>query len=293
MLTCPVSVIIPTYNRAAFLQRSIKSVDKQSLPCAEIIVVDDGSTDNSSEVLDTIKEISRTPIVTIRTENRGVAAARNLGVKNAHYNIISFLDSDDHWNRKKIEKQYSIFEKQSAYQICHTREKWLRRGEHLNQKLKHIPRQGDIFSHCLELCGVGMSTVMMEKELFEKIGGFDESMRCCEDYDLWLRVSSKHEFLLIDESLIVKEGGREDQLSSIYRLGMDERRIYSIQKLLDSEELSARQYKLAMLEFERKIHIFAHGCIKHGKKDIGSTYLELLSLYQSKQQNVYNLNDYE
>jgi len=293
MLTCPVSVIIPTYNRAAFLQRSIKSVDKQSLPCAEIIVVDDGSTDNSSEVLDTIKEISRTPIVTIRTENRGVAAARNLGVKNARYNIISFLDSDDHWNRKKIEKQYSTFENQSAYQICHTREKWLRRGEHLNQKLKHIPRQGDIFSHCLELCGVGMSTVMMEKELFEKIGGFDESMRCCEDYDLWLRVSSKHEFLLIDESLIVKEGGREDQLSSIYRLGMDERRIYSIQKLLDSEELSARQYKLAMLEFERKIHIFAHGCIKHGKKDIGNTYLELLSLYQSKQQNMYNLNDYE
>jgi glycosyltransferase involved in cell wall biosynthesis len=293
MLTCPVSVIIPTYNRAAFLQRSIKSVDKQSLPCAEIIVVDDGSTDNSSEVLDTIKEISRTPIVTIRTENRGVAAARNLGVKKARYNIISFLDSDDHWNRKKNEKQYSTFKNQSTYQICHTREKWLRRGEHLNQKLKHIPRQGDIFSHCLELCGVGMSTVMMEKELFEKVGGFDESMRCCEDYDLWLRVSSKHEFLLIEESLIVKEGGRKDQLSSIYRLGMDERRIYSIQKLLDSEELSARQYKLAMLEFERKINIFAHGCLKHGKKDMGNTYLELLSLYQNKQQNVYNLNDNE
>jgi len=293
MLTCPVSVIIPTYNRAAFLQRSIKSVDKQSLPCAEIIVVDDGSTDNSSELISTIKEKSRTPIVTIRTENRGVAAARNLGVKKARYNIISFLDSDDHWNRKKIEKQYSTFKNQSTYQICHTREKWLRRGVHLNQKLKHIPRQGEIFSHCLELCGVGMSTVMMEKELFEKVGGFDESMRCCEDYDLWLRVSSKHEFLLIDESLIVKEGGREDQLSSIYRLGMDERRIYSIQKLLDSEELSAKQYKLAMLEFERKISIFAHGCLKHGKKDMGNTYLELLSSYQSKQQNVYNLNDNE
>lgn len=293
MLTCPVSVIIPTYNRAAFLQRSIKSVDKQSLPCAEIIVVDDGSTDNSSELISTIKGKSRTPIVTIRTENRGVAAARNLGVEKAHYNIISFLDSDDHWNRKKIEKQYSTFKNQSTYQICHTREKWLRRGVHLNQKLKHIPRQGDIFSHCLELCGVGMSTVMMEKGLFEKVGGFDESMRCCEDYDLWLRVSSKYEFLLIDEPLIVKEGGREDQLSSIYRLGMDERRIYSIQKLLDSEELSAKQFKLAMLELERKIRIFAHGCLKHGKTDMGNTYLELLSLYQNKQEYLHKLNDNE
>lgn len=297
MLTCPVSVIIPTYNRAAFLQRSIKSVDKQSLPCAEIIVVDDGSTDNSSELISAMKEKSRTPIITIRTENRGVAAARNLGVNKARYNIISFLDSDDHWNRKKIEKQYSIFKNQSTHQICHTREKWLRRGVHLNQKRKHIPRQGDIFSHCLELCGVGMSTVMMEKELFLKVGGFDESMRCCEDYDLWLRVSSKHDFLLIDEPLIIKEGGREDQLSCIYRLGMDERRIYSMQKLLDAGELSPKQYKLAMLEFERKIKIFAHGCIKHGKPDMGNRYLKLLSLYQSSQQNgqqnVYNLNDNE
>ena len=290
MSTCPVSVIIPTYNREAFLQRSINSVDKQSLPCAEIIVVDDGSTDNSSVLLATIKENSRTPVVTIRTENRGVAAARNLGVKKARYNIISFLDSDDHWNRKKIEKQYSTFKNQNTYQICHTKEKWLRRGVHLNQKLKHIPRQGDIFSHCLELCGVGMSTVMMEKELFVQFGGFDETMRCCEDYDLWLRVSSKHEFLLIDEPLIVKEGGREDQLSCIHRLGMDERRIYSIKKLLDGGELCPKQYKLAFFEFERKIAIFANGCLKHGKTDAGNTYLKLLDLYQSKQK-MCNLND--
>lgn len=281
MLICPVSVIIPTYNRESFLERAIQSVDKQSLPCAEIIVVDDGSTDNTEELLVELKNKIKTPLITFRTENRGVAAARNLGVKKSRYDVISFLDSDDHWNRKKIEKQYNIFSNQSSYQICHTREKWLRRGVHLNQKLKHIPRQGDIFSHCLELCGVGMSTVMVKKELFERIGGFDETMRCCEDYDLWLRVSAKHEFLLINEPLIVKEGGREDQLSAIYRLGMDERRIYSIQKLLDSGELSSKQYNLAMLEFEKKIDIFAHGCLKHGKTDRGKKYLKLLVLYQS------------
>ncbi len=291
MLTCPVSVIIPTYNRASFLKRAIESVDKQSLSCAEIIIIDDGSTDNTSELICTIKEKVRTPIVTFSTENRGVAAARNLGIANARYNIISFLDSDDHWNRKKIEKQYNTFTSQSRYQICHTREKWLRRGVHLNQKRKHIPRHGDIFSHCLELCAVGMSTVMIEKKLIEEVGGFDETMRCCEDYDLWLRVSATHEFLLIDEPLIVKEGGREDQLSSIYRLGMDERRIYSIKNLLDSGTLSVKQYTLALSEFEKKINIFANGSLKHGKTEIGNTYLELLRVYQSKNENKYNLNN--
>ena len=286
MSTCPVSVIIPTYNRSRFLQRAIESVDKQSLPCDEIIIIDDGSTDETSELLAAIKEKARTPIVTFATKNRGVAAARNLGVENARCSIISFLDSDDHWNKRKLEKQYSTFIRQNRYQICHTREKWLRRGVHLNQKRKHIPRHGNIFSHCLELCGVGMSTVMIEKALFTQIGGFDESMRCCEDYDLWLRVSSQHEFLLIDEPLIVKEGGRDDQLSSIYRLGMDERRIYSIKKLLDSGDLSIKQYTLAMLEFEKKIRIFANGSLKHGKTEIGNSYLELLRLYQSKQENM-------
>lgn len=282
MLTCPVSVIIPTYNRASFLQRAIESVDKQSLACAEIIIVDDGSTDNTTELLDAIKKQANTPIIILRTENRGVAAARNLGVENAHYNIVSFLDSDDHWNRKKLKKQYSAFTEQNTFKICHTREKWLRRGVHLNQKLKHIPRHGDIFSHCLELCGVGMSTVMIAKEIFNEVGGFDETMRCCEDYDLWLRVSAKYAFLLIDEPLIVKEGGRDDQLSSIYRLGMDERRIYSIKKLLDAGDLSVKHYGLAMLEFERKIRIFANGCLKHSKTEIGNSYLELLNLYQCK-----------
>lgn len=291
MSTCPVSVIIPTYNRARFLQRAVESVDKQSLSCAEIIIIDDGSTDDTSELLTAIKEKARTPIVTLSTKNRGVAAARNLGVENARHSTISFLDSDDHWSKKKLEKQYNTFARQNGYQICHTREKWLRRGVHLNQKRKHIPRHGDIFSHCLELCGVGMSTVMLEKALFTKIGGFDESMRCCEDYDLWLRVSAQHKFLLIDEPLIVKEGGREDQLSTIYRLGMDERRIYSIKKLIDSGELSVKQYTLAMLEFEKKIRIFANGSLKHGKIKIGNSYLELLRLYQSKQKNVKNFND--
>lgn len=291
MPTCPVSVIIPTYNRAAFLQRAIESVCGQTYPCAEIIVVDDGSTDNTMELLGPIKDKSRTPLTAIHTDNRGVAAARNLGVKNARYDIIAFLDSDDHWKRKKIEKQYPAFIKQDVYQISHTKEKWLRWGEHLNQKLRHIPRHGDIFSQCLELCAVGVSTVMMRKKLFELIGFFDEEMRCCEDYDLWLRVSCRHEFLLIDAPLTVKEGGREDQLSNIFRLGMDERRIYSIKKLFDHGCLQIQQYSMALREFERKIIIYANGCRKHGKTETADTYLELLHSYKKKIKNMQDVGE--
>lgn len=280
MPICPVSVIIPTYNRVDFVQRAIDSVCRQTYPCAEIIVVDDGSTDNTLKLLKAIKGKSRIPLTVIHTENSGVAAARNLGIKNARYDIIAFLDSDDHWNRKKIEKQYSAFVQQDMYEISYTKEKWLRRGKHLNQKLKHIPKHGNIFPHCLDICTVGMSTVMMRKRLFEQVGFFDEKMRCCEDYDMWLRISCKYEFLLIDAPLTVKEGGREDQLSNIYRLGMDERHIYSIKKLFDQGCLQMSQYNMAMEEFERKIRIFANGCFKHGKAATGDRYLQLLHSYR-------------
>lgn len=292
MSTCPVSVVIPTYNRAIFLQRAIESVFRQTYPCAEIIVIDDGSTDNTRELLKTIKDTSTTPLTAIHTNNRGVAAARNLGIKNAKNDIIAFLDSDDHWTRKKLEKQYPVFIQQDKYLVSHTKEKWLRRGKHLNQKCKHIPKHGDIFSHCLKLCAVGMSTVMMQKRLFEQLGYFDEEMRCCEDYDLWLRISCRHDFLLIDAPLTVKEGGRDDQLSNIYRLGMDERRIYSMKKLFDLGCLQRVQYNMAMQEFERKINIFANGCIKHGKTEKADRYLQLLHSYKKKMTALQDVGEY-
>lgn len=282
MVNCPISVIIPTYNRDRFLQRAIDSVCRQTWSCSEIIVVDDGSTDNTKKLLSISAKKSKIPLVVLSTKNQGVAAARNLGIRQAKYEFLAFLDSDDHWNRKKIEIQFQELVGQNNFLISHTKEKWLRRGVHLNQKKKHIPRHGDIFGHCLELCAVGASTVMLRRELLEHVGLFDEQMRCCEDYDLWLRVSSRHEFLLIDAPLTIKEGGRKDQLSYIHRIGMDERRIYSIKKLLDTGQLCPDRYEKAMAEFERKINVFANGCLKHNKEKLGEKYLEVLQNYTKR-----------
>lgn len=288
MACCPVSVIIPTYNRALFLGRAIDSVMRQTLPCAEIIVIDDGSTDETESLLYEMKKDSRVPFITVKTENLGVAGARNLGLRQVRFDFVAFLDSDDHWHKRKLENQYSALSAQDEYLISHTFEKWYRRGEHLNQKKKHIPRQGDIFDHCLELCAVGMSTVMARRDLFDNVGCFDESMRCCEDYDLWLRVSHKHEFLLIDKPLTIKEGGREDQLSFIHRVGMDERRIYSIMKFLDTSLPGPSHRRRAIQELERKIDIFTTGCIKHKRFGLAEKYVALLKNYQREQKENNN-----
>jgi len=286
MKSFPVSVIIPTYNRAKFLNRALLSIANQTFQCGEVIVVDDGSTDNTAELLETFSQRGGMKLKVLKQNNRGVAAARNRGIAEATHNIIAFLDSDDHWHRRKIEIQYRSFAENPEFLISHTREKWLRRGVHLNQKKKHRVQHGDIFHQSLLLCAVGMSTVMVRKDLFAEVGLFDETLRCCEDYDLWLRVSCGNLFQLIDSPLTIKEGGREDQVSYIYKVGMDRMRIYSIRKLLDSGCLTQEQSTLALHEFKQKCIIFGNGCIKHGKRTLGEYYLDLACLYLSGEKEV-------
>lgn len=281
MSYCPISVIIPTYNRSTLLPRALNSVARQTWRCGEVIVVDDGSSDTTGVLLEQQGRSAGMNLRVFHQENQGPGAARNLGIKKAVYPLIAFLDSDDHWHKRKIEVQYQALKAHPQYQVSHTFERWLRRGLHLNQKKIHIPRQGDIFSHCLRLCGVGMSTVLIEKKLLQQVGCFDESLRCCEDYDLWLRISCRYPFLLIDKPLTVKEGGRDDQVSHQHRLGMDQLRIYSLEKLLNSDLLSPDQYMLAFKEFERKVNIYGYGCLKHNKKNTGTHYLGMIPHYRN------------
>ena len=272
-----VSVIVPTYNRREMLLRALHSVFRQTVDCGEILVVDDASTDGSREYIESnIYQGWRSRLRWLNmSSNRGPAAARNLGITHAQGEMIAFLDSDDHWHPKKIERQTELMAHHPEYQISHTREKWLRHGQHLNQKKKHLAGHGDIFSHCLELCAVGMSTVMAYRRLFDLAGYFDEDMRCCEDYAFWLRVSCRFPFLLVDEQLTVKEGGRPDQISFQYRQGMDRLRIEAIDRLIRSGVLNAGQQREAIREMRRKCAIYGKGCLKHGRTEEGAYFLAL------------------
>ncbi len=283
----PVSVIIPTYNREKTISRAVHSVIKQTTSCSEIIIVDDGSDDNSLDVLDDLFSHKNIPHSIIGQTNKGPAAARNFGITRARYPYIAFLDSDDHWTKRKLEIQYQAMRENIGIVVSHTKEKWLRRGVHLNQKKIHIPKNGNIFHHCLKLCAVGMSTVMIKTQLFDEIGLFDESLRCCEDYDFWLRVSSRYEFKLVDSQLTIKEGGRDDQVSHIYRLGMDKFRLYALKKILTRGELAPHQHLLALEEFERKSEIYGNGCIKHGKLETGKQVLKELAEQKHRSSQQY------
>ncbi|SHO46899.1 glycosyltransferase family 2 protein [Desulfopila aestuarii] len=274
MQNYPVSVIIPTYNREKFLSESIQSVLSQSCLPAEIIIIDDGSTDATRECVLSFVESSPVSLSYVYQENRGPAAARNLGIMNATHDHIAFLDSDDLWHPNKLQKQYGLMLQNPHFKISHTREKWLRRGEHLNQKKKHLPRHGDIYKHCLKLCAVGMSTVMMKKELFSEVGLLDETFLCCEDYELWLRVAARYPFLLVDEPMTIKQGGREDQLSFLYRIGMDRYRIKALEKLLTEVPLTGEQRVAAQKELMKKLTIYGNGCLRHDKAEEGQRCLD-------------------
>jgi glycosyltransferase involved in cell wall biosynthesis len=266
-----ISVIIPTYNRREFLARAIDSVLDQGWRDFELIVVDDGSTDETARSVASYGGRVRY----LYQENRGPAAARNTGVRAAEGEFIAFLDSDDRFAPEKLAVQQAAMAARPEYLISHTDEIWYRRGELLHQKKKHFRPHGFIFGECLKLCVVGMSTVMLRREFFEKVGYFDEELPCCEDYDLWLRASVSLPFLKVDRPLTIKAGGRPDQVSVRFRAGMDQFRIRAMVKLLGQQDLSDEQRQLARQELACKCRIFGNGCVKHGRPEEGRYYLEL------------------
>lgn len=261
-----ISVIIPTYNRAWCLPRAIDSVLGQSFRDFELIVVDDGSNDETALVVAAYGDALRV----IRQANRGVSAARNAGIAVARGVWIALLDSDDHWLPVKLETQLEWLAAHTDYRICQTEELWIRDGKRVNPKKRHRKHGGHIFERCLPLCLVSPSAVMIDRHLLNEVGGFDEELPACEDYDLWLRISCTHPIGLVDAPLIVKTGGHADQLSRAPEL--DKYRIQALAKVLKSGNLSAPQHAAALEMLAAKVRVYAGGCRKRGRNDEAAAY---------------------
>jgi glycosyltransferase involved in cell wall biosynthesis len=263
------SVIIPTYNRAEVLPRAIDSVllqegiDRSQL---EIIVVDDGSDDDTETVIS--QRYAET--VYIKQSNHGVSAARNTGLHAAKGEWIALLDSDDEWLPGKLKAQFHALE-QSKLLVCHTEEIWIRNGVRVNQMKKHQKQGGEIFEHCLPLCAMSPSSIIIHSCVFEDIGEFDETLPACEDYDLWLRLAAKYSVSFVDEACIRKFGGHEDQLSRQY-WGMDRFRVIALQKILDSNQstpiLSSDMRLSALNMLLEKLRILQIGARKHQNSEL-------------------------
>ena len=266
-----VSVIIPTFNRSERVVRAVSSVLNQSFKDFEIIVVDDGSTDNTHEALS--KYTSAIHYIQ-QPDNMGVSAARNRGITSSIAPWIAFLDSDDYWLKEKLSVQIEFVDQNPHTVACQTEEIWIKNGRRVNPKKRHKKPSGNIFAQSLKLCLVSPSSVIIKRSLFEDVGLFDETLPAAEDFDLWLRISCRHPIYLIDKGLVVKEGGHEDQLSRRFT-GMDRFRIKAITKLIETEMLSQEQTVQAMKELSIKCRIYGEGCIKRGKIQEGNFYLSL------------------
>jgi glycosyltransferase involved in cell wall biosynthesis len=267
-----VSVIIPTYNRESTLSRAIDSVLKQTYRNFEVIVVDDGSTDNTSRVIEKYKDRIRY----YSKLHSGVSAARNLGLEKSEGTWVSFLDSDDYWLPKKLESQMEYLRKNPDIMIVQTDEYWMRNDKIVNPMKKHKKYSGWIFEHCLPLCIVSPSAVLIHQKVFNDVGVFDESFPVCEDYDLWLRVSLKYKIALIPEKLVVKTGGHSDQLSRKY-WGLDRYRVRALEKVLN-DDLSPLQKRLVLEEIIKKLTILSEGRKKHA--GLPNIYQNKLKAYQ-------------
>ena len=269
-----VSVIIPTYNRKAFLTNAIDSVLSQTYQNLELIIIDDGSSDKSTEYVK-----KKYPNIKIYKQfNKGVSSARNKGIKASSNNWLAFLDSDDKWHPKKLEKQINYLIKNPKYKICHTDEIWIRKGIRINQHKKHKKYGGFIFDKSLELCRISPSSVIIHKDVFNKVGLFNEKLPVCEDYDLWLRITAIFPVLYLDEKLTIKYGGHLNQLSKKY-WGMDRFRITAIENLIKSNFLSKKNKIIAKKFLKEKINIYLQGLKKRKRKKEITYYKNKMKKY--------------
>ncbi|BCS87471.1 glycosyltransferase family 2 protein [Pseudodesulfovibrio sediminis] len=257
-----VSIILPTYNRADFIGTALDAVFAQTYEKWECIIIDDGSTDNTTDVLGAYDDPR---IRYIHQENQGVSGARNTGIGICQGEVIALLDSDDEWMPNKLSTQLEYM-REHDYQICQTEEIWVRGGKRVNQPAKYAKPEGWFFEASLEMCLISPSCTMFTRNAWESIGPFDENMPSCEDYDMWLRACLEYPVGLVREKLTIKYGGRPDQLSICVPCA-DLHRIRALIKILQSRKLDAAQSALALAELKNKVEIYMQGCEKRGKSD--------------------------
>ncbi len=253
-----IDAIIPTYNRAQTLSRAIDSVLGQTYPVKNIWVVDDGSTDETFDVVAGFG--SRVQYV--KTANLGVSHARNIGVGLSPSAWVAFLDSDDEWLPERLEKQVAILNENPDLKLVHGEEIWIRNGVRVNPHKKHAKFGGNIFEKSLALCLISPSATLIQKETLLSLGGFREDYPVCEDYDLWLKFCSRYPVGFVTSPIIKKYGGHEDQLSKKY-FAMDYWRVKSLNSCLHLPHITQSMKGKIQKLIASKSEILLNGYQKH------------------------------
>lgn len=198
-----ISVVIPTYNRSALIERAVNSVAMQTYENLEIIVVDDGSADDTETVVNSIKD-SRIRYIKLPV-NGGAANARNVGVEHATGSLVAFQDSDDYWKPRKLEKQMEYWRERPEFQMIYCAYSYSVNENNLGKAPADAPREvleGNIFEHLLVQNTIGTPTILVNRECFLECGGFDTTFDSIEDWEFVLRFSKKYPIGYVDEILV-------------------------------------------------------------------------------------------
>ncbi len=281
-----VSVIIPTYQYAQFVGQAIESVLAQTYKDFEVIVVDDGSTDNTSEVLAGFRnQIS----VIHHQENRGLSAARNTGIRASKGQYVAFLDADDAWLPDKLRLQVKLLDQSPDVGLVFSDMTYF--GERYGSKKRAFqevsPSSGKVFKDLFVKHFIPMPTVIVRKRCFEKVGLFDESLTPCADHDMWLRIAKFFKVDYVDAPLAKyrlhqrnMSKKREKMLTELIRL--KEKTLKSNPYLLS--EVGSRILNRCYYQLYKDLGKF---CLSIGKrKKAKKHFLHYIRLYR------YNLSTY-
>lgn len=208
-----VSVIIPTYNRAYCILNALESIFNQTFSDYEVIVVDDGSTDNTKQVLEKYSD----KITYIYQQNKGQASARNNGIRNSKGEYIAFLDSDDEWLPERLKSGADILDSNKDVYLLFSDMYRTKKGSVLKDTYFGLykPCRGFVFKELYFQDFIPTSSVIIRKECFLKQGYFDEFLPLCEDYDMWLRIAPFYKFEYIDKPLVIYRYNMHQSSSNI------------------------------------------------------------------------------
>ena len=265
-----IDIIIPFYNRKNLIQKAIQSVKNQTFQDWFLWLIDDGSTDGGIKSLEQELQSKKIKVISLK-ENKGVSFARNRGLELSQSKWVAFLDSDDEWSDQKLEKQIQYADKNPDKALIHCNETWIKDGLPLSQKKKHKKQGGRIFIPSTKICCISPSAALIKRSLFEELGSFREDFPVCEDYELWLRITSRYEVGFLEEVLVTKYGGHKDQLSKAYP-AMDYWRVQALKKFVSDKNLSQKEKIQVKSVLSEKCKILLKGYKKYNnaihKKEI-------------------------
>ena len=252
---------------------AVASVLAQTVRGFSLVVVDDGSTDATAAAARAAVAGATIPCAVVTQPGRGVAAARNAGVRATTEPWIAFLDSDDLWMPAKLERQLAWAATHPTMRLNQTEERWLDGGRHRNPRAWHR-KEERVFRRSVARCLVSPSAVMIARDLYDRTGGFDETFPVCEDYEYWLRITAHEPVGLVPETLVVKRGGHRDQLSRS-TWGLDRWRVAALVKLFATTALDDDDHALVRATVVEKCAILAAGAERRGRVDEADRYRRL------------------